>query len=303
MSSGSILPTFGAAPPDIRRAPIPRDLQPGGARKARPVPQQLEPRPLAASVPRGYLAESFSAPTKFQAPGDAVADGPAQGSRPVSVAALAVISAQEDGSTSHTEPLLPASQNRATDNGSDADSGRSAASLSDDEQAYVSELKAIDREVRAHEASHASAGGGFAGRPTYEFVTGPDGIRYAVSGSVEIDTGTVGGDPSATIRKLETVRRAALAPAKPSGQDRAVAAQAEAGIRAAQAELNADRAGEQTDEPLTQTDAEPLGGGVNQDEFAQVNGQLDQVNGVVGGSVDGASVARQAAQATFDLLA
>ena len=41
-----------------------------------------------------------------------------------------------------------------------------------------------------------------------------------------IDTSPVPDDPDATIRKAQTVRQAALAPAKPSSQDRAVAAQA-----------------------------------------------------------------------------
>lgn len=49
------------------------------------------------------------------------------------------------------------------------------------------------------------------------------------------------GDPAATIQKLQIVRGAALAPGDPSAQDRAVAAQAEAGIRRAQAELQAQR--------------------------------------------------------------
>jgi hypothetical protein len=49
---------------------------------------------------------------------------------------------------------------------------------------------------------------------------------YAVSGEVSIDSSPVKGDPKATVRKMEQVVRAALAPAQPSGQDRAVAAAA-----------------------------------------------------------------------------
>jgi hypothetical protein len=48
---------------------------------------------------------------------------------------------------------------------------------------------------------------------------------YAVGGEVQIDTSPA-GSPEATIRKMQQIRRAALAPSQPSGTDRAVAAQA-----------------------------------------------------------------------------
>ncbi len=241
------MPTFGAAPPDIRRAPISRDLQPGKARAFQPISQQPAAPALEAIVPRGYLTQSPAAQTSVRELSDTAADQSPQSGRPVLVAAQALISAQEQEGDGVSVAAQSVIQNLAASNDQIADGGGAdTIGLSDDEQAYVRELKAIDSEVRAHEAAHATAGGGLAGRPVYEFVTGPDGVRYAVSGRVEIDTGLVGGDPSATIRKLETVRRAALAPAKPSGQDRAVAAQAEAGIRAAQAEINSEKALGQT---------------------------------------------------------
>jgi len=109
--------------------------------------------------------------------------------------------------------------------------------LSDEERAAVAQLKERDREVRAHENAHASAGGAYAGSPSYEFTRGPDGVQYAVGGQVDIDTSEVPGDPRATIAKLEVVRSAALAPARPSGQDRAVAAAAAAKSQEAAAEL------------------------------------------------------------------
>ncbi len=90
----------------------------------------------------------------------------------------------------------------------------------------VSELAARDREVRAHEQAHAAVGGAFAGAPTYTFERGPDGVSYAVGGEVSISTSGVPGNPEATIRKADLVRRAALAPVQPSAQDHAVAAQA-----------------------------------------------------------------------------
>ena len=116
--------------------------------------------------------------------------------------------------------------------------------LSDAERQVVTKLKATDREVRAHERAHATAGGQHAGAPSYEYQRGPDGRRYAVGGEVPIDTSPVPGDPEATIDKMEIVKRAALAPAEPSGQDRYVAAQADAKKLKAQAELAQQKADE-----------------------------------------------------------
>tara|TARA_R110002124_G_scaffold31147_4_gene105957 strand:- start:822 stop:1589 length:768 start_codon:yes stop_codon:yes gene_type:complete len=104
-------------------------------------------------------------------------------------------------------------------------------------QEEVSELAARDREVRSHEQAHMAAGGQYAGSVQYDYKRGPDGRLYAVGGEVGIDTSRVPGDPQATIDKMEQVRRAALAPAEPSGQDLAVAAQAAQVVAQARAEL------------------------------------------------------------------
>lgn len=109
--------------------------------------------------------------------------------------------------------------------------------LSDEEQEEVERLRRRDAEVRAHENAHKAAAGQHArGGPRYEFERGPDGRRYAVGGEVKIDTAAVPDDPDATIRKMRQVRRAALAPAEPSPQDRRVAAEASAKETAARAE-------------------------------------------------------------------
>jgi hypothetical protein len=98
--------------------------------------------------------------------------------------------------------------------------------LSTEEKQAVNNLKRRDAEVKAHEASHMASGGGVVqGGATYEYQSGPDGKMYAVGGEVQIDTSPA-GSPDATIRKMQQIRRAALAPAQPSGTDRAVAAQA-----------------------------------------------------------------------------
>ncbi len=233
MSSGSILPTFGAAPPNIRRAIIPRELQPD-------LPNAAD----ALRRPREPIVQEDNTSGRSS-------DEQSPFGRPIGSEGATALAVQESEEGKPLAPPRPpaaptpsvASQRvaRSADAAAEPDDDVNAQGLTEEEQAYVRELQAIDREVRSHEAAHAAVGGAYAGRPTYEYVTGPDGIRYAVSGRVQIDTGTVAGDPEATIRKLETVRRSALAPAKPSGQDRAVAAQAEAGIREAQAELNDQR--------------------------------------------------------------
>ncbi len=116
--------------------------------------------------------------------------------------------------------------------------------LSPDEEKLVRKLQEVDREVRAHEAAHVATAGPHArGGPSFTFVTGPDQKQYAVSGEVQIDTSEVKGDPQATIEKMQVVRRAALAPAQPSAQDRKVAAEAAAKEAKAREELAREEPG------------------------------------------------------------
>lgn len=105
------------------------------------------------------------------------------------------------------------------------------------EKLEIEELVQRDREVRTHEQAHAAVGGQYAGAPTYSFKRGPDGQSYAVSGEVSIDTAPVPNDPEATLRKMEVVLRAALAPVEPSGQDLSVASQAQTQAAQAHVEL------------------------------------------------------------------
>ncbi len=125
--------------------------------------------------------------------------------------------------------------------------------LSDEEKKIVEELRNRDREVRAHENAHKAAAGAYAtGGPTYTYQTGPDGKRYAIGGEVQIDTSEVPNDPEATIRKAQTIRRAALAPAEPSSQDQRVAAQARVIENRARQELTKERR-EETQEKFEET--------------------------------------------------
>lgn len=99
-------------------------------------------------------------------------------------------------------------------------------SPSREQKAALNSLQARDRDVRQHEAAHQAVGGRFAGAASFSFKRGSDGTLYAVGGEVPISVSAIPGEPLATIRKMRTVRAAALAPANPSAQDRSVAAQA-----------------------------------------------------------------------------
>jgi len=115
-------------------------------------------------------------------------------------------------------------QNR---DGSSSESTDNNEQFTEKEQTKIEELKARDLEVVTHEQAHASAGGQYAGSPSYSYETGPDGVKYAVSGEVSIDVSKIEGDPQATLLKAQQVKRAALAPVEPSGQDRIVSASAD----------------------------------------------------------------------------
>jgi len=107
----------------------------------------------------------------------------------------------------------------------------------------ITEMQRRDREVRAHELAHQAVGGAHAGSPSFIYATGPDGNRYAIGGSVPVDTGKA-STPEATIQKMTQVRRAALAPMDPSAADRAIATRASQHLAAARQELLQQRLAE-----------------------------------------------------------
>lgn len=124
-----------------------------------------------------------------------------------------------------TMSARPANAGRGATGGAASGAG-AATELSTADLRLVSELKARDRVVRAHEMAHMAAGAGLVTRgASFSYQTGPDGQRYAVGGEVGIDT-SPGRTPEETLLKAERIRAAALAPAEPSGQDRQVAAAA-----------------------------------------------------------------------------
>lgn len=148
--------------------------------------------------------------------------------------------AQDTGESAEAEtedgegPAVAPDENKTNSSGEEVDEN----GLTEAERRQVEQLKQRDREVKEHERAHSAAGGGIAGQPNYKYATGPDGKQYAVAGEVRINTTAVRGNPEATIRKMEQVKRAALAPREPSGQDRRVAASADAAISAARREAS-----------------------------------------------------------------
>jgi hypothetical protein len=154
---------------------------------------------------------------------------------------------------------------RPEQNGVDQQDGKKLhgdAMLLPEQIKQVEQLKARDREVRVHEMAHLAAAGGLAtSGATYSYQQGPDGVSYAIGGEVKIDTSS-GNNPEETIRKAQAIRAAALAPAEPSGQDHAVAAQAsqmEAQARAEQvAEGRNEEQGENKEEEEQLADAESV---------------------------------------------
>jgi hypothetical protein len=129
--------------------------------------------------------------------------------------------------------------------------------LTEEQKEQVKDLKKRDIEVKSHEQAHMASGGGLVqGGASYEYQNGPDGRMYAVGGEVKIDTSQE-RTPEATIRKMQQVRRAALAPAEPSGTDRAVAAQASQ--VEARARMERSQKAQEDSQPGGSTDASPLG--------------------------------------------
>ena len=150
--------------------------------------------------------------------------------------------AQNDAAGADDQGAAPTDQ-QATQQAGQKKEDPDGDGLSEAEEKQVEKLRQRDQEVRAHEQAHARVGGPYASAPSYTFQQGPDGKRYAVGGEVQIDTSTE-RTPEATIRKMQIVIRAALAPAEPSSQDLRVAQQARAQLSAAQAEARQKKADE-----------------------------------------------------------
>lgn len=171
----------------------------------------------------------------------------ATASRSNASAANPTASGRPGHEASAAAPTIDPRSKRATDQATPGGSRSSPTTtkgreLSPEQLEEIERLKERDAEVRRHEQAHVSAGGQYViGGPTFDYQTGPDGRRYAVGGEVQIDTSEVPNNPSATIQKMQQVRRAALAPAEPSAQDRQIAAAAAQKEQEARVELTEEQ--------------------------------------------------------------
>ena len=138
--------------------------------------------------------------------------------------------------------------------------------LSEEEREQVDEMQERDREVKTHEQAHVAAAAGLAGAPVYEYQTGPDGRRYAVGGHVDVKT-SGSSNPDQALREAEAVKRAATAPADPSGADQAAAARASAEINRLKAEKTAgggeDQEARNGDKPSARLNSQEEAGAAN----------------------------------------
>ncbi len=192
-------------------------------------------QPFGITVPQGSARR---ADEPGQAPAEKLGDGQAERDRAKDRAADPGVGGTSRADLIDGSLALVAQESRASENAQDPNG------LTEEERRVLSELKQRDAEVRAHEAAHKAAGGAHAGGVSFSYQQGPDGRRYAVGGEVPIDISTVSGDPQATARKMQQIRRAALAPADPSGPDRAIAAAATKALLEAQAQIASQRAAE-----------------------------------------------------------
>lgn len=158
------------------------------------------------------------------------------------------------GATRENAPSGKAAPDAAAKSNEDKTSLAKKSELTPEQRAQLSRLQARDREVRAHEGAHLAASGGLAtSGASFTYQKGADGVNYAIGGEVSINT-SPGRTPQETIQRAQTIKAAALAPADPSGADRAIAgaaAQMEAQARLALA----NEAQDQTNESAPQVAA------------------------------------------------
>ncbi|WP_181905229.1 putative metalloprotease CJM1_0395 family protein [Aestuariispira insulae] len=159
--------------------------------------------------------------------------------------------AAEGGSTADAQDA----KSDAQEDGKKDNAPTDLAQLTEADLARIRQLSLQDSQVRLNEEAHVRVGGQYAGSPSYEFETGPDNRQYAISGEVSFNDTPIAGNPEATIRKLSIVKNAALAPAEPSTQDRAIASKASNGITQAQAQLRAQQLQERAEANREEADA------------------------------------------------
>ena len=127
-----------------------------------------------------------------------------------------------------------------TDSNEDKTNVTDGKPLSDKEKQELQELKSRDIEVKKHERTHQRVGSPYTSAPSYEYETGPDGKKYAVAGSVNIDSSDA-DTPEKTAEKMRIIIKAAKAPAQPSSKDLSVAADASRRLNEANAKVQKEK--------------------------------------------------------------
>jgi SprA-related family len=204
-----------------------------------PIPTASD-RSLSAAVVRSVIdaaREGAEKSTATQKPGQAAAKENAS-----QQAAVSDDKAADGLEKARANVAAPASNPAAEVEAGDKDE-RGPNGLTPEEKDVVRDMRGRDLEVRAHEQAHKNTGGPHAGAISLSYDKGPDGQQYAVGGSVPIDMSPE-ASPEATIAKMRIVAAAALAPADPSGPDRAIAQAAQGQIIQATADARAERQAE-----------------------------------------------------------
>lgn len=150
-----------------------------------------------------------------------------------------------------TTDQLPAEKKTNAKDETDKTSGKTgqktSGQLTQKQQQEVQKLKERDAEVRAHEQAHISAAAGLrTSSPSFTYETGPDGKKYAVGGEVNVSF-SESGNPEDDLKNAETMKRAALAPADPSSQDKSVAREADQLIQKAEQEITQQKEQQKTE--------------------------------------------------------
>lgn len=101
----------------------------------------------------------------------------------------------------------------------------------------IQKLRQIENRVIAHEMAHKAVAGRYAGAVSYSYTKGPDGKLYITGGEVSLDMKEE-SEPEETMKKMEVIIAAALAPSDPSPQDIRVAQAASIKKIKAQIELS-----------------------------------------------------------------
>ncbi|MCR4819289.1 MAG: hypothetical protein K5841_10070 [Fretibacterium sp.] len=161
---------------------------------------------------------------------------------------------QSEEQKASQEKISPTEDKSGSRSPDSADKGKNSSggiNLSEDQESQLRELEQIQREVIAHEAAHQAAAGALGGGVSYTYTQGPDGKSYITGGEVPIQL-KQGSTPEETLRNMQQVQRAAMAPADPSGQDRRVAAKAAAMAARAQQEIAAKGRTSQEREGVTE---------------------------------------------------